>query len=169
MCGPTAYSCGDARNRATLTSFSDFKTRYLGTSFLHLGISETRTSTGAFKWTCLRMKVESPLRSTKKGFPTMSTSKRSSCSPIVNWCDGLTGGGGDLSIWCSDHYKSIILTVVMYECEAWSLTLREERRLRVFENKVLRRIFGPRRDRSEERRVGKECTRLCRSRWSPYH
>ena len=34
----------------------------------------------------------------------------------------------------------------MYGCETWSLTLREERRLRVFENKVLRRIFGPRRD-----------------------
>jgi hypothetical protein len=36
--------------------------------------------------------------------------------------------------------------VVLYECETWSLTLREEHRLRVFENRVLRRIFGPRRD-----------------------
>jgi len=36
--------------------------------------------------------------------------------------------------------------VVLYGCETWSLTLREERKLRVFENKVLRRIFGPRRD-----------------------
>ena len=35
---------------------------------------------------------------------------------------------------------------VLYGCETWSLTLREERKLRVFENKVLRRIFGPRRD-----------------------
>jgi len=35
---------------------------------------------------------------------------------------------------------------VLYGCEAWSLTLREERKLRVFENMVLRRIFGPRRD-----------------------
>jgi hypothetical protein len=34
----------------------------------------------------------------------------------------------------------------MYECETWSLTLREKRRLRVFENRVLRRIFGPKRD-----------------------
>ena len=34
----------------------------------------------------------------------------------------------------------------MYGCETWSLTLWEKRRLRVFENKVLRRIFGPRRD-----------------------
>jgi hypothetical protein len=38
------------------------------------------------------------------------------------------------------------LLVVLYVCETWSLTLREERRLRVFENKVLRRIFGPKRD-----------------------
>ena len=43
-------------------------------------------------------------------------------------------------------YRTIILRVVLYECETWSLTLREERRLRVFENRVLRRIFGPRRD-----------------------
>jgi hypothetical protein len=43
-------------------------------------------------------------------------------------------------------YRTIILPIVLYECETWSLTLREERRLRVFENKVLRRIFGSRRD-----------------------
>ena len=43
-------------------------------------------------------------------------------------------------------YRTIILPVVLYECETWSLTLREERKLRVFENMVLRRIFGPRRD-----------------------
>ena len=43
-------------------------------------------------------------------------------------------------------YKTIILPVVLYGCEVWSLTLREERKLRVFENMVLRRIFGPRRD-----------------------
>ena len=43
-------------------------------------------------------------------------------------------------------YRTIILPVVLYGCETWSLTLREERRLRVFENRVLRRIFGPRRD-----------------------
>jgi hypothetical protein len=36
--------------------------------------------------------------------------------------------------------------VVLYGCETWSLTLREEHRLRVFENRVLRRIFGPKRD-----------------------
>ena len=43
-------------------------------------------------------------------------------------------------------YRTIILPVVLYGCETWSLTLREERRLRVFENKVLRRAFGPKRD-----------------------
>jgi sorting nexin-29 len=40
-------------------------------------------------------------------------------------------------------YKTIILPVVLYGCETWSLTLREEHRLRVFENRVLRRIFEP--------------------------
>ena len=43
-------------------------------------------------------------------------------------------------------YRNIILSVVLYGCETRWLTLREERRLRVFVNKLLRRIFGPRRD-----------------------
>jgi hypothetical protein len=43
-------------------------------------------------------------------------------------------------------YKAVILPVVLYGCETWSLTLREEHRLRVFENRVLRRVFGPKRD-----------------------
>jgi hypothetical protein len=43
-------------------------------------------------------------------------------------------------------YKTIILPAVLYGCETWSLTLREEHRLRVFENRVLRRIFEPQRD-----------------------
>jgi hypothetical protein len=43
-------------------------------------------------------------------------------------------------------YKTIILPVVLYACETWSPTLREEHRLRVFENRVLRRIFGSKRD-----------------------
>jgi hypothetical protein len=42
--------------------------------------------------------------------------------------------------------RTIILSVVLYGCETWSLTLRDERRLRVFENRVLRRVFGPKRD-----------------------
>jgi hypothetical protein len=43
-------------------------------------------------------------------------------------------------------YKTVILPVVLYGYETWSLTLREEHRLRVFENRVLRRIFGPKRN-----------------------
>jgi hypothetical protein len=42
-------------------------------------------------------------------------------------------------------YKTVILPVVLYGCETWCLTLREEHRLRVFENRVLRRIFGTKR------------------------
>ena len=43
-------------------------------------------------------------------------------------------------------YSTIILFVFLYGCETWSLTLREEPRLRVFENRLLRRVFGPKRD-----------------------
>ena len=43
-------------------------------------------------------------------------------------------------------YKTIILSVVLYSCETWSLTLREERRLRAFDNRILKGIFGPKRD-----------------------
>ena len=52
-------------------------------------------------------------------------------------------------------HRNIVLPVVLYGCETWSLTLREERKLRVFQNMVLRRIFGPRRDE-----VTGECRRL---------
>jgi hypothetical protein len=44
------------------------------------------------------------------------------------------------------YIKTIILPVVLYGCETWSLTLREEHRLRVFKNRVLRRMFGAKRD-----------------------
>jgi hypothetical protein len=55
-------------------------------------------------------------------------------------------------------YRTIILPVVLYGCETWSLTLREERRLMVFENRVLRRVFGPKRDevRGEWRKLHNE-------------
>jgi hypothetical protein len=43
-------------------------------------------------------------------------------------------------------YKTIILPVVLYGCETWSLTLRKDHRLRVLENRVLRRIIGPKRE-----------------------
>jgi hypothetical protein len=55
-------------------------------------------------------------------------------------------------------YRTIILPVVLYGCEVWSLTLREEHRLRVFENRVLRRIFGPKKDEvaGKRRRIHNE-------------
>jgi hypothetical protein len=75
-------------------------------------------------------------------------------------------------------YDTIILLVVLYGCEIWSLTLREEHRLRMFENRVLRRIFGPRRDevtggwkelRNEELRdLYHSPMRLRRMRWVGY-
>jgi hypothetical protein len=51
--------------------------------------------------------------------------------------------------------KTVILPVVLYRCESWSLILRKEHRLGVFENRVLRRIFGPKRDE-----VTGGCTKL---------
>jgi hypothetical protein len=55
-------------------------------------------------------------------------------------------------------YRTIILPVVLYGCATWSLTLREEQRLRVFENRVLRRIFGAKRNEAtgEWRRLHNE-------------
>jgi hypothetical protein len=51
-------------------------------------------------------------------------------------------------------YKTIILPVDLHGCETWSPTLREEHRLRVFEKRVLRRIFGPKRDEEDN---GESC------------
>ena len=55
-------------------------------------------------------------------------------------------------------YRTIILPIVLYGCETWSITLREECSLRVFENWVLRKIFGPKRDEItwERRKLHKE-------------
>jgi hypothetical protein len=60
-------------------------------------------------------------------------------------------------------YKNIILPVVLYGCETWSLTLREEHGLRVLENRVLRRIFGPKRDEvtGEWRKLHSEELQIC--------
>ena len=94
-------------------------------------------------------------------------------------------------------YRTLILPVVLYGCETWLLTLREERRLKVFENRMLRRIFVPKTDEVKRewkklqnegfselyslpntvrviksRRMRSEERRVgkeCRSRWSPYH
>jgi hypothetical protein len=68
------------------------------------------------------------------------------------------------------HFKylmALILPAVLYGCETWSLTLREERRLRVFENRVFRGIFGPKKDevtgewRNEELNDCIPCPILC--------
>jgi hypothetical protein len=48
----------------------------------------------------------------------------------------------------TEIYRTIILPVVVYGCKTWSLTLREEHKLRVFENRVLRRIFGRKKGRN---------------------
>jgi hypothetical protein len=71
----------------------------------------------------------------------------------------------EISKWSTTHllpknlkikiHRTIILPVVLYGCETWSLTLREESRLRVFENRVLRRVFVPKRDE-----VTRECRKL---------
>ena len=61
-------------------------------------------------------------------------------------CRILCHPGGYPKILKIKIYRTKILPVVLYGCETWSLTLREERKLRVFENRVLRKIFGPRRD-----------------------
>ena len=55
-------------------------------------------------------------------------------------------------------YRTIVLPVVLYGCETWSLTLKKEHRLKVFENRVLRRIFGTKRDgvTGEGRKLHKE-------------
>ena len=55
-------------------------------------------------------------------------------------------------------YRTVILLVVLYKCGTWSLTLREECRLRVFENRVLRRIIWPRQEEAtgEWRRIHNE-------------
>jgi len=49
-------------------------------------------------------------------------------------------------IYIHTYTLIVILLVVLYGCETWSLTLRKEHRLRVFENRVLRKILGPKRD-----------------------
>ena len=60
-------------------------------------------------------------------------------------------------------YRTIILPVVLYGCKTWSLTSREEGRLRVFENRAIRRISGPKRDEvtGEWRKLHEELNDLC--------
>jgi hypothetical protein len=58
----------------------------------------------------------------------------------------MTGESGEPIATKIKICRTIILPVVFYGCKTWSLTLKEEHRLRVLENTVLRRIFGPKRD-----------------------
>jgi hypothetical protein len=64
-------------------------------------------------------------------------------------------------------YRTVILPAILYGCETWSLTLREERRLRVFENRMLRRVFGPKRDKVtvEWRKLHNERGEVCTGFW----
>jgi len=66
--------------------------------------------------------------------------------PVYIFCSGFLYKNLKIKI----YRTCIILPVVLYGCETWSLKLREERRLRVFENRVLRRIFGSKRDEVRE-------------------
>jgi len=73
------------------------------------------------------------------------------CLSLENrWSYSLLGKDMKIKI-----HRTIILPVVLYGCETWSFTLREERRLRMFENRLLRRIFGPKRDE-----ITGECIKL---------
>jgi hypothetical protein len=70
--------------------------------------------------------------------------------------------------WGLKYTRTIILPVVLYGFEIWSFTLRQEHRLRVFDNRVLKRIFGPKRDevtREWRNLHSEELHNLC---WSPY-
>ncbi|KAJ4427519.1 hypothetical protein ANN_25167 [Periplaneta americana] len=68
-------------------------------------------------------------------------SRRMTSCTVVSWRLDLLSKNLKVRI-----YKTVILPVLLYGCETWTLTLREEHRLRVFENKVLRKIFGAKRD-----------------------
>ena len=80
-----------------------------------------------------------------KMWPVSNTWKSgNACSHSVQ--NLLSSSSPSRNIQSNKIYRIIILPAVLYGCETWTVTLREERRLRVFENRVLRIIFGPRRD-----------------------
>ena len=68
QCGPMAYSYGDAQHRATLLLYRDSKTKFSGTSLMHLGTSGMLTSTETSKWKWLLQKLEGSLGGMKRGF-----------------------------------------------------------------------------------------------------
>jgi hypothetical protein len=102
----------------------------------------------------------SVLHSFKTDFGVHSASYPMGSGNCFLWPCGLVGGPGRevdccvLSTACVNNLRgyaavtpTVVLHVVLYGCETWSLTPREERRLRVFENMVLRRIFGAKRNK----------------------
>jgi hypothetical protein len=77
-----------------------------------------------------------------EGIKSKQNSGNACCRPVQSLLSSrLLGRNVKVKI-----YKTIILPVILYECETLSLTLREEHRLRVFENRVLRGMFGPKGD-----------------------
>jgi len=76
-------------------------------------------------------------------YPLQSTAHRNACYHAVQNILSSSLLSKNLKI---KVHRTIILLTVLYGCETWSLTLREERRLKVFENRLLRRIFGPKKD-----------------------
>jgi hypothetical protein len=74
--------------------------------------------------------------------------QRQLTDPLTTWQSSILGGDFFLLVCCLKTqkmitYNTIIFRVILYGCETWSLTLREENRLEVFENRVLRRISRP--------------------------
>jgi hypothetical protein len=65
---------------------------------------------------------------------------------ISNLCSGFIILFRKSRLFEARHLQSVAIQVILYVCETWSLTVREEHKLMVFENRVLRRIFGPKRD-----------------------
>jgi hypothetical protein len=82
-----------------------------------------------------------------RGTPEYHGKPQGVLSPVQNLNPGLFEYGATvLSLTGICNMLTIMLPLVLYGCKTWSLTLREEHRLRVFENRMLRGIFGPKRD-----------------------
>jgi len=82
----------------------------------------------------------------QNSFPEEIKSRLNSGNACYHLVQNLSSSSLLSKILNSKTYRNINLRVVLYGCETWSLTLREKCRLKVFENRVLRRIFGLRRD-----------------------
>jgi hypothetical protein len=92
----------DAQERATLLLYRDSKTKYSGTSLMHLGTSGMLTSMETSKWKWLRQKLDGSLGGMKSGFSITTTSKRSIWSTVVSYYEGLREQ--NLLSWYYKHY-----------------------------------------------------------------